>query len=802
MSPLQPLLPNDPLSIGDYKIAGRLGPGGMGIVYRGSDENGRKVAIKVIHEHLAVDQRFRERFRREADHALRVREEFIAPVLEVGSHGGLPFMVTEYIPGPTLAEYVQEHGPMPPFEVKRFGLEVAQALSAIHAAGLIHRDLKPNNIILGATGPRVIDFGIARPLEDSGGLTSVGTRLGTPEYMAPEQFQPAGKVTTATDVFAWGGLMVFASTGRPPFGSRDEGGVDELASRIKRHWLNLNGLDPSLRGVIRDAMHKEEDRRPSAEELRRRLVPEVHPAPTRPAATTSAQPQGSSTAFAAPVGQPSLKVKTTVRPTDPGDVGPPAGPSEPSPWARLRLLGLAALKVLLVIGAIMVCWWLVVGIAAHVGLYLLLPAVVALDIGGLVLAYPLVQRVADEDRGWGFGVGAGLLVVAVAIPISTYHGLHDRYWVGFDRGQLAVLQGAGPGGFGVLHVHNTTRVERFDTQRDGLLPLIAGALDKGIQVGGWSSGRELAQCLPRVFTPAPDAPTEPGGEPAMCADGLAETPPPLPVAEGKPIPDASAEAPALLATTDKVLLAWRSGSDERLRLSSTTDGLNLAPAKALPYESVGSPALATDGSAVFMAWQDPNDQLALAWSSDGINFDHLTRLGLTSATAPALAYGNGQLVIAWADKGFPYNLHVMATTNPPDFSQSRDVTLDQTSEQAPSLTFADGTWYLSWVGTDNQVNLLASPDPLSYPSSGKAELGVSSASNPAIVKQGIWLLAFTDPDDGTIGLLGSKHDSPNFVNQLTLDVQSAGTSMASFGGRLLLAWADEAQQAIHVVALT
>lgn len=795
MSSPKPLLPNDPPSIGRYKNAGRLGRGGMGTVYLGSDE-GRKVAIKIIHKHLAVDQRYRERFRREADHARRVSQAFIAPVLEVGSEGGLPFIVTEYIEGPTLAEYVQEHGGMPPFKVVRLGYDVASALSAIHTAGLIHRDLTPNNVILAETGPRVIDFGIARPLDDSGGLTSLGARLGTPEYMAPEQFNPAGKVTTATDVFAWGGLMVFASTGRPPFGSRDEGGVDELASRVKRHWLNLTGLDLSLRGLIRDAMHKEEARRPSAEELMRRLGPEVRSAPPRPAATILPQPDPSSTAQ---VGRPSLQVKTAVHPTDLSD-GLPAGLREPSPWVRLRLLALPALKVLLVIGAVTACWWLVVGIAAHVGLYLLLPAVVALDIGALVLAYPLVRRVADEDLRWGLGIGAGLLVVSVLIPVFTYHGLHDRYWVGFDRGHVAVLQGAGPGGFGVLHVHNTTRFERFPTRRGDLLPLVAGVLDRGIQVGSWSNGRQLAQCLPRVFAPDPNAPLEPGGEPAACADGLVETLPPLPVVQGKPIPDASAEAPALLATANKVLLAWRGVSDQHLRLSSATDGQNFPPAKAVPYESAGPPALATDGSTVFMAWQDPNDQLALAWSTDGVNFDHLARLGLASATAPALAYGNGQLVIAWADKA--HTLHVMASTNPPDFSQSRDVPLHETSQHAPSLTFAGGTWYLSWVGTDDQLNLLASPDPLSYPTSGKAQLGVFSTSNPAIVRQGIWLLAFTQSNDDTIGLLASKQDSPNFVNQLSLDVRSAGTSMASFGGRLFLAWADEDQQAIHVVALT
>ena len=386
--PEQPLGPGDPPRIGRYQVVARLGRGGMATVYLGRGERGRKVAIKLIHPDLAADEDFRQRFEREVAYARRVRQAYIAPVLDAGEHEGRPFLVTEYLEGPTVAEAVRAPDPMPAHEVEQLGEQVASALAAIHAVNLVHRDLKPSNVILGRTGPRVIDFGIARALDDSGGLTSQNVRLGTPSYMAPEQFDPNLEVDKPADVFAWGGLMVFASTGRPPFGTAtNQREVAVLAHRVATYEPSLNGLEEPLRTLVREAMAKDPTQRPTARELVRRLSTADQPTPTGAAPGTE-QPAATEAEPTAPVTAPAF-----AEPTPPEPQGPmptahpwtesdwrPAGVPADSHGAVLPAWTALLVRVGIAVGAILLVWlgWLLLPEAARLLLVVIVAGTVVL----------------------------------------------------------------------------------------------------------------------------------------------------------------------------------------------------------------------------------------------------------------------------------------------------------------------------------------------------------------------------------------------------------------------------------------
>ena len=213
---MQRLSGNDPSQIGQYRLRGRLGAGGMGQVYLASTAAGRLVALKVVRPELSDDQEFRARFYQEIQAARRVRGLYTAELVDADPAATPPWLATVYVQGPSLKEFVDENGPLPEGEAFRLIASVAEALQAIHAAGVVHRDLKPANVVLGPDGPRVIDFGIARALE-AATLTRAGTAVGTPGFMAPEQIQGL-PVTPAIDVFALGALAAYAVLGRPPFG--------------------------------------------------------------------------------------------------------------------------------------------------------------------------------------------------------------------------------------------------------------------------------------------------------------------------------------------------------------------------------------------------------------------------------------------------------------------------------------------------------------------------------------------------------------------------------------------------------
>ncbi|MFG2233501.1 serine/threonine-protein kinase [Streptomyces sp. NPDC048723] len=213
---MQPLEAGEPRTIGAYRLLGRLGAGGMGRVYLGRSAGGRTVAVKIVHPHFATDEEFRARFRREVEAARLVGGEWTAPVLDADPEAPVPWVATGYVAGPSLDRALAAHGPLPEASVRAIGAGLARALVAVHGLGLVHRDVKPSNVMLTLDGPRLIDFGIARATDGTASLTSTGVSVGSPGYMSPEQILGKG-ITGAADVFSLGAVMAFAATGRPPF---------------------------------------------------------------------------------------------------------------------------------------------------------------------------------------------------------------------------------------------------------------------------------------------------------------------------------------------------------------------------------------------------------------------------------------------------------------------------------------------------------------------------------------------------------------------------------------------------------
>lgn len=262
--PVQPLEPTDPEAVGPYRLLARLGAGGMGRVYLARSAGGRTVAVKVVRAELAEDQEFRERFRREVSAAQAVSGAYTAPVVDADRDGPSPWLATAYVLGPSLTEAVAEHGPLPADTVRALGSGLAEALSAIHAAGLVHRDLKPSNVLLATDGPRVIDFGIARALDGSK-LTSTGVVVGSPGFMCPEQAGGA-PMGPAGDVFSLGSVLVYAATGEGPF-SHDSDSAAALLYRVIHHEPVLTGLPAELRPAVAACLAKNPADRPTPAEL-------------------------------------------------------------------------------------------------------------------------------------------------------------------------------------------------------------------------------------------------------------------------------------------------------------------------------------------------------------------------------------------------------------------------------------------------------------------------------------------------------------------------------------------------------
>ncbi|THJ41074.1 serine/threonine protein kinase, partial [Candidatus Frankia alpina] len=244
--PGSPLRAADPATIGDFRVLRLLGEGGMGTVYLGESSTGRLVAIKVIRPEYSTETEFRERFRRETTHARQVAGFCTAEVLDASPDAEFPYLVTEFVPGPTLSKAVAAGGPLSPADLERLGIGVASALTAIHAAGIAHHDLTPSNVLLHPAGPRVIDFGIANALGTIASVDDDAAWIGTPGYMAPEQAH-SDQIGAAADVFAWAGVMAFAATGRPPFG---DGAPDVLLHRTLHEEPDLSGLPAGMIDMV------------------------------------------------------------------------------------------------------------------------------------------------------------------------------------------------------------------------------------------------------------------------------------------------------------------------------------------------------------------------------------------------------------------------------------------------------------------------------------------------------------------------------------------------------------------------
>lgn len=287
----------DPRLVGSFRLHRRLGAGGMGVVYLGSDRRGQRVALKVIRPDLAEDQEFRSRFAREVSAARRIRGGCTARLVAADLEADRPWFATQYVPGPSLHDKVAEEGPLAAAEVASIGAALSEGLVAVHEAGVVHRDLKPSNILLSPKGPRIIDFGIAWATGAST-LTHVGTAVGSPGFLAPEQVRGAA-VTPATDVFSLGATLAYAAMADSPFG---HGSSEVMLYRVVHEEAQLHGVHDALAPLISACLAKDPEERPSTLQLSMRLkeiaareaqgLHESRPPSSAPPRTRTGRPAG------------------------------------------------------------------------------------------------------------------------------------------------------------------------------------------------------------------------------------------------------------------------------------------------------------------------------------------------------------------------------------------------------------------------------------------------------------------------------------------------------------------------------
>lgn len=296
-------------TLGRFRLCSELGRGGMGVVYLAVDERGRAVAVKLLRDHVADDPAARARLAREVDHLSRIRHPGVAGIVAADVTGRRPYVVTRYIPGPSLDRYVAQHGPLAPAELLSLARDLSDALTAVHAVGVVHRDLKPANVLLHDGRPVLIDFGIAHAADDPR-ITSSGLVMGTPGFLAPEILDGA-RVTPATDWWAWASTLAFAASGRVPFG---DGPVSAVLARIRAGECDLGGVDPRLAPLLRAAL----DPRPEARPTQDRILAELERYAAGGVAPTESLPA-----------VPATEVIPKVAPTAPVTAVPPPAAERP-----------------------------------------------------------------------------------------------------------------------------------------------------------------------------------------------------------------------------------------------------------------------------------------------------------------------------------------------------------------------------------------------------------------------------------------------------------------------------------------
>ncbi|WP_198545884.1 serine/threonine-protein kinase [Actinacidiphila yeochonensis] len=329
---VEPLTQRDPRRIGPFEVLGRLGAGGMGLVYLARSASGRRVAIKTVRAELAEDQLFRVRFTREVEAARAVSGFYTAAVVDADPRAAVPWLATAYVPAPSLEEIVNECGPLPAQAVRWLAAGIAEALQSIHAAGLVHRDMKPSNVLVVEDGPRVIDFGIASGVSNTR-LTMTNVAVGTPAYMSPEQARDSRSVRGASDVFSLGSTLVFAATGHAPYHGASP--VDTVFMLL-REGPDLAGLPEELRPLIEGCMRMDPLQRPTPAELQTQLAPHLFSTGGDDTGTASAWLPPSAVALIEErhrgrTAAPAARARGTARATGPQVPAPPSTPPPPSP---------------------------------------------------------------------------------------------------------------------------------------------------------------------------------------------------------------------------------------------------------------------------------------------------------------------------------------------------------------------------------------------------------------------------------------------------------------------------------------
>ncbi|OLT21208.1 hypothetical protein BJF79_15565 [Actinomadura sp. CNU-125] len=336
------------MSVGPYRILARLGAGGMGIVYFARSPGARPAALKVVRREFADDAGFRERFRREVAAARKVSGLYTAPVLDADADAPQPWFAAGYVPAPTLGEALASAGTLSEPAVRALGAGLAEALQAIHAAGLVHRDLKPGNVLLAEDGPRIIDFGIAK-VTDATRLTGTDAMIGTLAYMAPEQITESRDAGPEADVFSLAGVLVYAATGAKPFGERDPATV---LYEVMYEEPCLDGVPASLRGLLAACLAKEPSERPDLESVLAALTPVDPRALDSPALRREV------------AAREAEATRAVTEPVTPPPPTPRVDDGEAGKVGRRRILGLAAAVAVAGIGAGTTGWTLTRGRSA------------------------------------------------------------------------------------------------------------------------------------------------------------------------------------------------------------------------------------------------------------------------------------------------------------------------------------------------------------------------------------------------------------------------------------------------------